>query len=64
MAGQIRKMIDQVIEQRSHGNQAIAGAIKTKLILKGIRPDSYTMTSSDDPAIIAKLRDLSKELNQ
>ena len=63
MAGQIRRMIDQIIEKKSHGNQAIAGAVKTKLILKGIKPDAYTASSPDDSAIIAKLRELAGELN-
>lgn len=62
MAGQIRTMIDQIIEAKSHGNPAIAGATKTKLILKGIKPDAFDRSSPDDPAIMAKLRDFAKEL--
>ena len=62
MAGQIKVMIDQIIEKKSKGNQAIAGAVKTKLILKGIRPEAYSMSSPDDPVIIGKLRDLAKEI--
>lgn len=63
MAGQIRRMIDQIIEKKSHGNQAIMGAVKTKLILKGIKPDVYTSVDPDDPVIIGKLRELARELN-
>lgn len=62
MPGQIRIMIDKIIREKSHGNQAIAGAIKTKLILKGIRPEVFTATSPDDPAIITKLREFAGNL--
>lgn len=62
MAGQIRKMIDDIIEKKSRGNQLIMGSIRTKLILKGIKPDTYTAMSSDDPVVMGKLRDLASEL--
>lgn len=62
MAGQIRRMIDEIIEKKSKGNQAIVGAIKTKLILKGIRPDSYTTNSPDDPQVMGKIKDLAREM--
>ncbi|MFY9398739.1 MAG: hypothetical protein WAR22_10290 [Desulfomonilia bacterium] len=61
MAGRIRKMIDEIIEKRSKGNQLIMGSIKTKLTLKGIKPDAYDMNSPDDPVIINKLREIAKE---
>jgi hypothetical protein len=62
MAGQIRRLIDEIIERKSHGNIAIMGAIKTKLILKGIKPDIYTATSPDDPLVMGKIRDLAREM--
>lgn len=62
MAGQIKLLIDQIVEKKSKGNQTIAGAVKTKLILKGIKPDAYTATSPDDAVIITKLKDLAREI--
>lgn len=61
MAGQAYKMIQEVITQKSKGNQTIAYSIKTKMILKGIAVDKYTPTSPDDPVVIQKIRDMAKE---
>jgi hypothetical protein len=62
MAGQIRKMIDTIIEQRANGSKILEGVVKTKLILKGIDPKNYTESSPDDPAIIGRLHELMSEL--
>lgn len=61
MAGQIRKTIDRIIDEKSRGNQIIASSIRTKMILKGISVDKYTATSPDDPAIMQKLKALAAE---
>lgn len=63
MAGQIKKMIDDIIEQRANGSKVMEGVVKMKLILKGIDPKNYGATSADDPAILAKLFELKNELN-
>lgn len=63
MAGQIKRMIDSIIEQRSQGNKVLAGVVKMKLILKGIDPKNYTSTSPDDFAVIGKLHELMHELD-
>ena len=62
MAGKIKQMIDMIIAQRAKDNQMLAGVIKTKLMLKGIDPNKFTALSDDDPAIIAKLEAVAKEL--
>jgi hypothetical protein len=62
MAGKIKQMIDTIIAQRTKGNTMLAGVIKTKLMLKGIDPNKFTAQSDDDPAIIAKLEAVVKEL--
>lgn len=63
MAGQVKAMIDQIIERRSKGNAVLATTTRTKLILKGLDPDKYDASSADDPMLIARLRDLAAELN-
>ncbi len=63
MAGKIKKMIDIIIQDRSHGNPAIAEMTKAKLLLKGINPKKFTSTSPDDPIIIENLLSISKQLN-
>lgn len=62
MAGRIKQLIDHIISQRAQNNPMLERVIKTKLILKGINPNKYTMESSDDPVIIEKLEKMMKEL--
>ncbi len=62
MAGQIKKMIDSIIQQRAKGNETIAITTKAKLTLKGLNPDSYSASSEDDPNVIAKLKVIAAEL--
>jgi hypothetical protein len=62
MPGQIKRMIDEVIRQRSRGNPTLAITTRTKLILKGVHPDRHTATSEDDAAVIAVLRSVAAEL--
>jgi len=62
MAGKIKQMIDTLIAQRAKDNAMLAGIIKTKLMLKGIDPNRFSAQSTDDPAVIAKLETLLKEL--
>ena len=63
MAGQVKAMIDRIIEQRSKGNPVLALTTQTKLILKGIDPAKYDANSPDDPQVVARLRELAAELN-
>ena len=55
-------MIDKVIEARAKGNPTIVQTTKTKLALKGINSDNYTKSSADDPAVMARLKDVALEL--
>lgn len=63
MPGQIKSIIDRIIEQRSKGNATLANTTRTKLLLKGIDPSKFTSGSPDDPDVIARLRTLANELN-
>lgn len=62
MAGKIKQMIDMIIAQRAKDNPMLAGIVKTKLMLKGIDPNKFTAQTADDPAILAKLEIVAKEL--
>ncbi|HTP66632.1 MAG TPA: hypothetical protein VMJ66_14665 [Geobacteraceae bacterium] len=55
MAGRIRQLIDETISQQAGENDIMAQIIRTKLLLKGIDSEKYTVESEDDPTIIAKL---------
>lgn len=63
MAGQIKKIIDRIIEERSKGNPAIAQMTIAKLILKGLNPNKFNDMSEDDPDIINRLINIAKQLN-
>lgn len=62
MSGQIKNLIDLIIEKKSNGNQALINLIKTKLMLKGINPDKYTINSEDEPEVLTKLSNLAKSM--
>ena len=59
--GQIKHMIDAILTQRSKGNLALRTVTATKLILKGVDPERYTVVSPDDPAVIARVRAIAAE---
>jgi hypothetical protein len=63
MAGQVKVMIDRIIQERSKGDALLASTTQTKLILKGFDPARYDATSPDDPMILARLRQVAAELN-
>ncbi|MGA7828598.1 MAG: hypothetical protein WCA04_13100 [Geobacteraceae bacterium] len=62
MAGKIRQMIDSIITQRAKDNPMLERVIKTKLILKGINPNKYTLQSEDDPVVLGKLEKMIADL--
>ena len=62
MAGQIKRLVDSVIEQRARGNPTIVLTTKTKLVLKGISVDRFSVDSPDDPAVIARVRAIAAEM--
>lgn len=62
MAGQIKKMLDQVIESRSQGDPFLARLTRTKLILKGFNPEKYGVNSEDDPLVLKQIRQIAEEM--
>lgn len=62
MAGRIRRMIDSVIQQRAAGNPMLEKILKTKMILKGVNPNKFTLESDDDPVVLEKLERMLREL--
>jgi len=63
LAGKIRKMIDEIIQERSNGNPAITEMTIAKLILKGLNPKNFDCNSDDDEIIIEKIINIAKQLN-
>ncbi|WP_292520753.1 hypothetical protein [Methanoculleus sp.] len=55
-------MIDIIIEKRSNGNEVLKNTTRTKLIIKGYNPDRWTLQSEDDPAKIAELKQIARDM--
>lgn len=62
MPGEIKKIIDKIIVQRSKGNNTIAMTTRAKITLKGISVDTYTLSSPDEPETIKKLKAIATEM--
>jgi hypothetical protein len=63
MAGQVHTMIERIVAQRAQGNATLAATTRTRLALKGFDSDRFSTTSADDPALVARLREVAAELN-
>jgi len=61
MAGQIKTIIDHILQERSKGNQTLMQTTKTKLILKGLNPDKWSLLSDDNPEVLAKVKTIAAE---
>ena len=62
MPGQIKQLIDSILEQRARGNHTLMLTTRTKLMLKGVNPDRFDSQSPDDEAMLAKVRSIAAEL--
>ncbi len=61
--GQIRRLLHDIIENRSKQNPSIARHIKAKLFLKGIDVDRYGPDTPDDPVMLDKIKRLALSMN-
>ena len=61
MPGQIRKMLDTILEVRGRGNPTFVDSTRTVLILNGLNPARFTRDSPDDPALLAKARAMAEK---
>ncbi len=62
MPGKIKQIIEHIVRQRAGNDAVLIDTTKTKLILKGINPDRFTVQSADDPAVIEKLKTIAAEM--
>ena len=61
MAGQIKQLIDVIIQQRAHGDPLLIQTTKTKLTLKGINVEQFHDSSADDSAMLGKVRSVAAD---
>lgn len=62
MAGQLKSMIERVVQERAKGSPTLAVTTRAKLMLKGIPVNEFTDISEDDPAMIQRLRVAASEM--
>ena len=62
MAGQIKRMLERIVDERGKGNDVLRMLTRAKLILKGFDPARYTLTSPEDPATVARVKQVAREL--
>ncbi len=62
MAGQVKRLIDQLIQLRTKGDRALVAPMKIKLIMKGVDPDLFEETTPDNPAIVQRVMTIAKEM--
>lgn len=62
MAGQIKRLIDSIIQQRAKGDPLIAIMTKSKLVLRGVDPDRFNSESEDNPEVLTIVRAIAAEL--
>jgi len=63
MPGTIRKAIDRIKDVRSGGNSVVALTIETRLVLQGFDPLRFGYEDADDPARLARLREVASEMD-
>lgn len=61
MAGKINRQLHHIITEVAKNNPIIMNTTRTKLILKGIDPNKYSLDSPDDPVILEKLKNIAEE---
>jgi hypothetical protein len=63
MTGKIRLLIDNLIEERAHGNPSLESTTRTKLLLKGIDSSKFSSSSDDNSEIIEKIKQIARDMN-
>ncbi len=61
MAGTVKRVLDAIIAVRGRNNVTFIEATRAKLILKGMNPAKFTESTPDDPAAVARARQLAAE---
>ena len=61
MKGIAIKIIENLLDTKAKDNQVLQNAIKIKLMMRGIPIQSLNASTPDDDAMIAKIKEISKE---
>lgn len=61
MAGTVKRVLDAIIVARGRNNPTFIEATRAKLILKGLNPAKFTDSTPDEPAAVARARQVAAE---
>lgn len=61
MAGQIKLLLDRIILEKAKGDPIMEKLTKTKLLVKGIRVETFTPISEDDPVMLQKVQQVAQD---
>lgn len=61
MTGKIKFLLDQILATRSRGDPFTEKLTRTKLLVKGIDVDLYTVNSPDDIGVLTKVKYAAKD---
>jgi hypothetical protein len=56
MAGEVKRLIDELMRLRTKGNSMLEPFVRVNLMLSGIDPNQYTADSPSDPDAEQKVR--------
>jgi hypothetical protein len=62
MAGEVKRLLDQIIQRRAKGDELLVQTTQAKLIFKGVNPACFRSDSPDEPAVIARVKAIAAEL--
>jgi hypothetical protein len=62
MAGQIKRMLERIVDVRGKGDDVLRRLTRAKLILKGFDPARFTAISPEDDDTIARVKQVAREL--
>ena len=60
--GRIKAILDRILRQRSAEGPGRARALRTKLLLRGIDPETFTERTPDDPAVLRQVQEIAHRL--
>jgi len=61
VAGTVKRVLEAIIATRGQGNPTFIETTRAKLILKGLNPARFTDATPDDPAQVARARQVAAE---
>ena len=64
LAGQIKRLIDDLIRLRTRNNVKVEPFVRVHLVLNGIDPDVYGLESPDDPEKIRVLGEMIRDFER